>query len=73
MQKRNRKDRKRHQAEQEARQKVDDARLYEEASAYLHANISEACLHTPPGTTMACPTGCGCWCDACEATRKNET
>ena len=37
-----------------------------------HGNISEACLHTPPGTTVACPTGCGCWCDACEATRKKE-
>ena len=55
MQKRNRKDRKRHQAEQEARQKVDDARLYADANVYLHAK--------------ACSTGCVCWCDACNATR----
>jgi|ERR1700722_13490088 len=33
-------------------------------------NISEACLHSPPGKHSPCPKKCGCWCDDCEAVRK---
>ena len=33
------------------------------------SNITDACLHSPPGEQRPCPTGCGCWCDSCQYAR----